>query len=140
MSRKSVQNAINSYQRARLCFIQNMSILADKASTRAMLQEMNILDLVMPLLNDKVSSIQQGALATLGKMLCAKNLDMTRKIRETDLLRVVLKNMSGQNKHYKRSALHILACAVRDSTCEEMIGNEGKYGVNITSFICHWSY
>lgn len=127
MSRKSVKNSIDHYQRARLCFVQTMSAFADKPSTIHFLKDLNVVDLIVPLLADKVPSIQHAALATLGKLMCAKHVDIRQEVLERNLVALVLKDLTKQNKHYKKTALHMLTCvAQQDERCAGLIEDKGK--------------
>uniref|UniRef100_A0A8D9FIU3 Sperm-associated antigen 6 n=1 Tax=Cacopsylla melanoneura TaxID=428564 RepID=A0A8D9FIU3_9HEMI len=106
MSRNSIRNCLEDYQRARLCFVRTMFSFSEKPYTLQLLQEFDFLDLLLPLLADRVHSIQHTALVTLGRLAAAKPL--LQEILDKGVLASVLHKFNQQSKLYKKTALHVL--------------------------------
>lgn len=127
MSRLSVKNCVETYQRARLAFVQSMSGFADKPHTTDLLKEFNCVDLIVPLLHDLIPSIRHVALVTLAKILCSGKF--AQEMLELDVMKTVLKELStpnhkSENKHirsYKKTALHMLGCVAEDERFEKLL-------------------
>ncbi|KAL1459243.1 hypothetical protein WDU94_011248 [Cyamophila willieti] len=111
MSRQAVKSCVDRYEKDRLCFIQTITALAEKPHMLDVMQELHCLDLLIPLIDDKVLSIQHNALSLLEKLMCMKKL--SQEFLEKGLMNKMLRDFNNRDGHYKKSLLNMLSCFVK---------------------------
>ena len=80
-----VITAFQDFQRARVLFVQRVANLARFPINVELMQNAGIMNLLKPLLDDNVSSIQQGASVTLGR-LATKSEKVAQSVVRSGLL------------------------------------------------------
>ncbi|XP_044591881.1 sperm-associated antigen 6-like [Cotesia glomerata] len=103
---RGVSQAFTEYQAARLRFVQTISDLSSRSHNIEGLEKAGVLDLLEPLLFDVLPSIQQTAIATLGKLTNHEE-KLAYTVVKRDIVPKLLENFNKQNKFYKKSTLYL---------------------------------
>ncbi|CAD1480126.1 unnamed protein product, partial [Heterotrigona itama] len=104
----------DQYQKARLFFVQSIADFSSKTNTIECLEAAGVLDLINPLLTDPIPSIQHTAAIALGK-ITNNSHRLAQAVIRMDILPQLLKNITKQNKFYKKAALFVLRAIARHS-------------------------
>ncbi|XP_031833082.1 sperm-associated antigen 6 isoform X3 [Nomia melanderi] len=105
----------DQYQKARILFVQSVADLATRPNNIECLEAAGALDLLHPLLTDPVPSIQHMAAIALGK-IANNDCRLAQAIIKKDILPQLLKNISKQNKFYKKAALFVIRAIAKHSS------------------------
>ena len=111
---QEVLDAFQDYQRARVLFVQRVANLARFPANVGMMQNAGVMNLLKPLLDDNVSSIQQGASVTLGR-LASKSEKVAQAVGRAGLLEKVVKNLDSHVVNHKISAAYIIRAVSKHS-------------------------
>ncbi|XP_017884668.1 sperm-associated antigen 6-like isoform X2 [Ceratina calcarata] len=114
MTARSILQVFDQYQKARLFFVQSIADFASKSNTVECLEAAGVLDLLSPLLTDPVPSIRHMAAIALGK-IANNNSRLAQAVVRMDILPQLLKNISKQNKFYKKAAVFVLRAIAKHS-------------------------
>ncbi|XP_028036326.1 sperm-associated antigen 6-like isoform X2 [Bombyx mandarina] len=105
-------SVFETYQKARLVFVQTMAELATRSSNVKCLESAGVLELLKPLLSDACSTIRQCAVVAIAK-LAEHDLDIARQLLNGGIITITLENLNKYNVYYKRSALYLLRAVAK---------------------------
>lgn len=106
-STRCILYIMDSYQKAKLTFLQYLYDYTLKKDTNVdQLAELNIIEQIIPLLND-TPNVRSLALTTTVK-LCATSEGIGRQILEKKLLSILGDDFECQSKEFRRNVLHIV--------------------------------
>ncbi|XP_004931445.1 sperm-associated antigen 6 isoform X1 [Bombyx mori] len=111
-SPRNIQLVFETYQKARLVFVQTMAELATRSSNVKCLESAGVLELLKPLLSDACSTIRQCAVVAIAK-LAEHDLDIARQLLNGGIITITLENLNKYNVYYKRSALYLLRAVAK---------------------------
>eukprot|EP01116_Phalansterium_solitarium_P007450 TRINITY_DN2011_c2_g1_i1.p1 TRINITY_DN2011_c2_g1~~TRINITY_DN2011_c2_g1_i1.p1 ORF type:complete len:553 (+),score=126.27 TRINITY_DN2011_c2_g1_i1:110-1660(+) len=111
---KSVASVFESYQKARVAFVQNVAELAANPKNIAGLEQCSVMSLLRPLLLDTVPSIQHNAAQALAR-LANYNAELASAVVSGDILPQLVYSLSEQNKFYKKAAASVLRSVAKHS-------------------------
>ena len=104
---KAVQNVFDSYQKARVSFVQQVAELAQNPKNIDALQKCGIMGLLRPLLLDGVPSIQHNAAQALGR-LANYNAELATAVVNGDILPQLVYSLAEQNVTFSTNPVRLL--------------------------------
>lgn len=105
---QDVLNAFQTYQRARVTFVQTVADLSKQGAAAVdLMQNAGVMNLLRPLLSDNVPSIAQGASVTLGR-LANSSEKMALSIVRNGILPELVNSLKSDNIYHKKSASYVL--------------------------------
>lgn len=107
MSNRQILQVFETYQKARVTFVQTVADLSLRQQNVEALQGAGVMALLRPLLLDTVPTIQHTAALALGR-LANTNEDLARAIVDGDILPQLVFSLAEQNRFYKKSAAFVL--------------------------------
>nr|XP_026486874.1 sperm-associated antigen 6-like isoform X2 [Vanessa tameamea] len=96
-----------TYQKARLVFVQTMADLATRATNVKCLESAGVLDLLRPLLSDGCSTVRQCAVMATAR-LAEHDESVAQQLLSSGMLTITIENLNNFNVYYKRSALYLI--------------------------------
>ncbi|KAL1123339.1 hypothetical protein AAG570_002424, partial [Ranatra chinensis] len=123
----------DTYEKARLSFVQTVSDLATKPLHVDCLIKCGVLDLLIPLLSDPLSKVQQCTAVALGRLV-NNNRSAAEEIIRLDIFNVLLRSIDRKSKFYKKSAMYVLRGLAKYST--EMADRIVQAGGLISIMVC----
>ncbi|XP_031768532.1 sperm-associated antigen 6-like isoform X4 [Galleria mellonella] len=118
-SPRNIQLVFETYQKARLVFVQTMAELATRATNVKCLESAGVLELLRPLLSDACSSVRQCAVVAAAR-LCEHDEGVARQLLNEGMVTITLENLHKYNVYYKRSALYLIRAVAKHN--EELAG------------------
>lgn len=110
----SVLEVFETYQKARVAFVQKVAELAVRPQNIDALQDAGVMRLLRPLLLDIVPSIQQSAAMALGR-LANHSDDLAEDVVANEILPQLVYSLSEQNRFYKKAAAFVLRSVAKHS-------------------------
>jgi 3-methyladenine DNA glycosylase AlkD len=110
----SVLEVFETYQKARVAFVQKVAELAVRPQNIDALQDAGVMRLLRPLLLDIVPSIQQSAALALGR-LANHSDDLAEDVVANEILPQLVYSLSEQNRFYKKAAAFVLRSVAKHS-------------------------
>eukprot|EP00033_Pygsuia_biforma_P001723 GCRY01001929.1.p1 GENE.GCRY01001929.1~~GCRY01001929.1.p1 ORF type:complete len:507 (-),score=65.83 GCRY01001929.1:459-1979(-) len=114
MATRNVLQVFETYQKARVVFVQTVAELASRPQNIEALQNAGVMSLLRPLLLDNVPSIQQSAALALGR-LANYNEELAEAVVSGEILPQLVYSLSEQNRFYKKAAAFVLRAVARHS-------------------------
>ncbi|XP_032520539.2 sperm-associated antigen 6-like isoform X1 [Danaus plexippus] len=111
-SPRNIQLVFETYQKARLVFVQTMAELATRATNVKCLESAGVLELLRPLLYDACSTVRQCAVVAAAR-LAEHDENVARQILNGGMLTITLENLNKYNVYYKRSALYLMRAVAK---------------------------
>ncbi|XP_046968416.1 sperm-associated antigen 6-like isoform X1 [Vanessa cardui] len=106
-SPRNIQLVFETYQKARLVFVQTMADLATRATNVKCLESAGVLDLLRPLLSDGCSTVRQCAVMAAAR-LAEHDESVAQQLLSSGMLTITIENLNKFNVYYKRSALYLI--------------------------------
>ena len=113
-STRAVLQVFESYQKARVSFVQTVAELATRPQNIEALQNAGVMSLLRPLLLDNVPSIQQSAALALGR-LANYNEELAEAVVAGDILPQLVYSLGEQNRFYKKAAAFVIRAVAKHS-------------------------
>ena len=110
----SVLSVFETYQKARVAFVQSVADLATRAQNIEIMQNAGVMQLLRPLLLDNVPSIQQSSALALGR-LANYNDELAEAVVSNEVLPQLVYSLSEQNRFYKKAAAFVLRAVAKHS-------------------------
>ena len=111
----SVLSVFETYQKARVAFVQSVADLATRAQNIEIMQNAGVMQLLRPLLLDNVPSIQQSSALALGRLANYSD-DLAEAVVGNEILPQLVYSLSEQNRFYKKAAAFVLSSASAAAT------------------------
>lgn len=111
---RSVLQVFETYQKARIAFVQSVADLATNPKNIEVLQQAGIMALLRPLLLDSIPSVQHNAAQALGR-LANHNEELAEAVVSADILPQLVYSLSEQNRFYKKAAAFVLRSVAKHS-------------------------
>ncbi|XP_034831081.1 sperm-associated antigen 6-like [Maniola hyperantus] len=111
-SPRNIQLVFETYEKARLVFVQTMAELATRASNVKCLESAGVLDFLRPLLSDPCSTVRQCAVMAAAR-LAEHEEGVARQLLNSGMLTATLENLNKFNVYYKRSALYLMRAVAK---------------------------
>ncbi|KAL4703294.1 hypothetical protein ACJJTC_015426 [Scirpophaga incertulas] len=106
-SPRNIQLVFETYQKARLVFVQTMAELATRPTNVKCLESSGVIELLRPLLSDACSTVRQCAVVAAAR-LAEHDGGVARQLLDGGMVTITLKNLSKYNVYYKRSVLYLM--------------------------------
>ena len=103
----SVLSVFETYQKARVAFVQSVADLATRSQNIEIMQNAGVMQLLRPLLLDNVPSIQQSSALALGRLANFSD-DLAESVVGNEILPQLVYSLSEQNRFYKKAAAFVL--------------------------------
>jgi 3-methyladenine DNA glycosylase AlkD len=110
----SVLSVFETYQKARVAFVQSVADLATRAQNIEIMQNAGVMQLLRPLLLDNVPSIQQSSALALGRLANYSD-DLAEAVVGNEILPQLVYSLSEQNRFYKKAAAFVLRAVAKHS-------------------------
>eukprot|EP00039_Didymoeca_costata_P031309 m.34129 g.34129 ORF g.34129 m.34129 type:complete len:526 (-) comp8673_c0_seq1:192-1769(-) len=107
MSNRQIMQVFETYQKARVAFVQSVADMASRPQNVEALQSAGVLALLRPLLLDSVPTVQHTAALALGR-LANTNEELARSVVQSDILPQLVFSLADKNRHYKKAASFVL--------------------------------
>ena len=114
MSGVSVLQHFETYQKARVQFVQAVAEAATRPQNIEVMQNAGVMQLLRPLLLDNVPSIQQSAALALGRLANYSD-DLAEAVVGNEILPQLVYSLSEQNRFYKKAAAFVLRAVAKHS-------------------------
>ncbi|KAJ8679410.1 hypothetical protein QAD02_015197 [Eretmocerus hayati] len=114
MTARIILQVFDQYQKARMQFVQTVTDLASRPHNIEYLDNAGVLDLLCPLLQDVVPSIQQLTAIALGR-LANHDVRIAQTILKRNILSQLLKNIDKQTELFKKATLFLLRSLCKHS-------------------------
>lgn len=114
MSGVSVLAHFETYQKARVTFVQAVAEAATRPINIEIMQNAGVMQLLRPLLLDNVPSIQQSAALALGRLANYSD-DLAEAVVGNEILPQLVYSLSEQNRFYKKAAAFVLRAVAKHS-------------------------
>merc|ERR1711966_160301 len=111
---RAVLAVFETYQKARVEFVQTIAELATRPQNIEVLQNAGVMQLLRPLLLDNVPSIQQSAALALGR-LANYNEELAEAVVSNEVLPQLVYSLSEQNRFYKKAAAFVIRAVAKHS-------------------------
>merc|ERR1711934_835582 len=111
---RAVLAVFETYQKARVEFVQTIAELATRPQNIEVLQNAGVMQLLRPLLLDNVPSIQQSAALALGR-LANYSEDLAEAVVGNEILPQLVYSLSEQNRFVKKAASFVLRAVAKHS-------------------------
>merc|ERR1712144_62957 len=111
---RAVLAVFETYQKARVEFVQTIAELATRPQNIEVLQNAGVMQLLRPLLLDNVPSIQQSAALALGR-LANYNEELAEAVVSNQILPQLVYSLSEQNRFYKKAAAFVIRAVAKHS-------------------------
>ncbi|KAJ0178369.1 hypothetical protein K1T71_006192 [Dendrolimus kikuchii] len=111
-SPRNIQLVFETYQKARLVFVQTMAELATRSTNVKCLESAGVLDLLRPLLSDACSTVRQCAVVAAAR-LAEHDEGVARQLLNGGMVTITLDNLNKYNVYYKRSALYLMRAVAK---------------------------
>ncbi|XP_045517324.1 sperm-associated antigen 6-like isoform X2 [Pieris brassicae] len=111
-SPRNIQLVFETYQKARLVFVQTMAELATRSTNVKCLESAGVLELLRPLLSDACSTVRQCAVVAAAR-LAEHDEAVARQLLSGGMVTSTLENLNKYNVYYKRSALYLLRAVAK---------------------------
>ncbi|KAG6442216.1 sperm-associated antigen 6 isoform X1 [Manduca sexta] len=111
-SPRNIQLVFETYQKARLVFVQTMAELATRATNVKCLESAGVLELLRPLLSDACSTVRQCAVVAVAR-LGEHDEGVARQLLNGGMVTITLENLNKYNVYYKRSALYLIRAVAK---------------------------
>ncbi|KAK4877934.1 hypothetical protein RN001_010440 [Aquatica leii] len=107
MTARSILQVFDNYQKARISFVQTVADLAMRQQNVEYLNQAGALDLLLPLITDRCTQIQQCAAIAIGRLV---NFDakLAQQVISRNCLPLLLRDIEKQSKYYKKAALFVV--------------------------------
>ena len=100
----SVLSVFETYQKARVAFVQSVADLATRAQNIEIMQNAGVMQLLRPLLLDNVPSIQQSSALALGRLANYSD-DLAEAVVGNEILPQLVYSLAEQNVSVASSLL-----------------------------------
>lgn len=126
---KAVIQPFEEYQKCRIMFVQTVAELANRPKHIESLRNVNVMELLAPLLSDPVTSIKQSAALAIGR-LAKHSRELAKKIVENEgkIISQLLEPYDIQNTFYKKAICFVISSVARHSTELARKVAEPKFG------------
>jgi len=114
MASTSVLQHFETYQKARVNFVQAVAEAATRPQNIEVMQNAGVMQLLRPLLLDNVPSIQQSAALALGRLANYSD-DLAEAVVGNEILPQLVYSLSEQNRFYKKAAAFVLRAVAKHS-------------------------
>merc|ERR1711977_93399 len=111
---RAVLAVFETYQKARVEFVQTIAELATRPQNIEVLQNAGVMQLLRPLLLDNVPSIQQSAALALGRLATYSD-ELAEAIVSNEILLQLVYSLSEQSRFYKKAAAYVLRSVAKHS-------------------------
>ena len=111
---RAVLAPFETYQKARVTFVQTVAELATRPQNIEALQSAGVMALLRPLLLDNVPSIQQSAALALGRLANYSD-ELADAVVSNEILPQLVYSLSEQNRFYKKAAAFVLRSVAKHS-------------------------
>ncbi|CAK1586273.1 unnamed protein product [Parnassius mnemosyne] len=111
-SPKNIQLVFETYQKARLAFVQSIAELATRSTNVKCLESAGVIELLRPLVSDAYSTVRQCAVVAAAR-LAEHDEGVARQLLNGGMVTTVLENLHKYNVYYKRSALYLMRAIAR---------------------------
>merc|ERR1712070_637551 len=111
---RAVLCVFETYQKARVEFVQTIAELATRPQNIEVLQNAGVMQLLRPLLLDNVPSIQQSSALALGR-LANYNEERAEAVVSNQILPQLVYSLSEQNRFYKKAAAFVIRAVAKHS-------------------------
>merc|ERR1712166_922411 len=111
---RAVLAVFETYQKARVEFVQTIAELATRPQNIEVLQNAGVMQLLRPLLLDNVPSIQQSSALALGR-LANYNEELAEAVVSNQILPQLVYSLSEQNRFYKKAAAFVIRAVAKHS-------------------------
>ncbi|XP_050671947.1 sperm-associated antigen 6-like isoform X1 [Leptidea sinapis] len=107
-----IKIVFETYQKARLVFVQTMAELATRSTNVKCLESAGVLELLRPLLSDACSTVRQCAVVAAAR-LAEHDEAVAKQLLSGGMVTTTLENLNKYNVYYKRSALYLLRAVAK---------------------------
>ncbi|KAF5271133.1 hypothetical protein FQR65_LT17713 [Abscondita terminalis] len=99
MTARSILQVFDTYQKARICFVQAVADLALRQQNMEYLCQAGVLDLLIPLFTDPCMQIQQCAAIAVGR-LASFDSSIAQDVINRNCLPLLLRDLEKQNRYF----------------------------------------
>lgn len=114
MTARHVLNVFDTYQKARISFVEQVAEMATHAYNITALESAGALCLLQPLISDMCPAVQQFATTAIGRM-ANQSSKMAQNIVRMEMLPIMLRKLQKQNKYYKKAIMFTLRAIAKHS-------------------------